>query len=538
MTALRRFWFFKQISRHIAFKLLAAIALIALIFIPVASFVSYQLAYDEAQESAQLRVNRMVKLINYNAAMAAYLSDKELAAEIVSGLISAPELIGIRFILSSQEKLAEGKIKQSSPDIVIPLHTPFQSNSVGELALFLDWELINTQARSKGLSLMTWQLSLLATLLGCIFFIIRIVVARPLKQLITQVNNVEINDSRYARLMSIHSDDEIGFLAKNTNQMLEKIRKFYLTEKEKNARIARLEQQFRMIFENSHAGIALIDLHNSVVLANQAFQQMYHAVPESDKQQIYLPDLFEQSDEVLQLLGQVRQQDTSLFRDFQLKNQPDVWIRVLFSLVTDTNQSQMKQFVELVVYDISDRAKQEKLFAYNASHDALTGLVNRRGGEISFNKQLQKSKQQQAEMVFIWLDLNDFKPINDIYGHDAGDIVLKELSSRLLSISRPDDTVARWGGDEFIITMCLDNLQRLPAILADLQNVFSAEIEISADLSVKVGASIGVSTSSNTGYDIEALLERADQLMYEVKRNGKTGVIIDTDKRMLEEIQV
>ena len=529
---LKPFSFFKRINRHIELKLLAAIALIALIFIPVTSLVSYQRAYHEAQESALIRLNRLVKLVNYDAAMAAYLSDKQLAGEIVSALSNTPELTGVRFTLSSQEGLSEGDIQPGSSEITIPLHTPFQDKPVGELKLYLNQELIHTQARSKGVSLMVWQLSLLGTLVGCVFLVVRLVVARPLQELITQVRNVRIDGSAKTKLINIKSNDEIGFLAKNTNRMLNQIHDFYLTEKEKNARIARLEYQFRMIFENSHAGIALIGDDNNVVLANPAFQQM-NATPlesnQSNQRQCHLSELFEDANQVLQLVEQVRENRASLFQDFRLKKQGEVWVRVLFSLVEDSRDTQFRQFVELVVYDISDRAKQEKIFAYNATHDALTGLCNRRGAQARFNKQLQIARQQHFHMVIIWLDLNDFKPVNDIHGHDAGDVVLKELSARLLSISRPDDTVARWGGDEFIVSMCLDKLDRLPQILQDLQKAFTTEIEITPDLLVKVGASMGVSTSFTTGYDVKAMLERADQLMYEVKRSGKKGFKIDTD---------
>ncbi|XAW88457.1 GGDEF domain-containing protein [Vibrio sp. CDRSL-10 TSBA] len=127
----------------------------------------------------------------------------------------------------------------------------------------------------------------------------------------------------------------------------------------------------------------------------------------------------------------------------------------------------------------------------------------------------------------IWLDLNDFKIVNDEHGHEAGDIVLKELSSRLRSVSRPDDIIARWGGDEFVVAVELKDLTVLPHILSDMEDAFSTSIEINDDLKVTVGASIGVSTSQSFGYDVEKLLIKADQMMYRVKKDGKNGYRID-----------
>lgn len=200
---------------------------------------------------------------------------------------------------------------------------------------------------------------------------------------------------------------------------------------------------------------------------------------------------------------------------------------MLFSHVEHHQKDESEKFVELVVYDISDRASKEKTFVYNATHDALTGIFNRRGAEVQFEALNGMARENGFHLVMIWLDLNDFKIVNDEYGHEAGDIVLKELSLRLKGVTRPDDIVARWGGDEFIVATVLEQLDVLPNILSDMENAFTRPIEISDEIAVSVGASIGVSTSQKVGYDVEALLVRADQMMYRVKKAGKTGFKID-----------
>jgi diguanylate cyclase (GGDEF)-like protein len=231
-------------------------------------------------------------------------------------------------------------------------------------------------------------------------------------------------------------------------------------------------------------------------------------------------DLVEDSALMEDVIQQVRDSHKNIFKDFKLKNKSDVWVRALFSVIED-KQGELGQFVEMVVYDISDRARIEKHFEYNASHDALTGLLNRRGGQMKFNEQLIKAQEMHSVFILVLLDLNDFKPVNDKYGHEAGDIVLKEISSRLRSTLRFDDTVVRWGGDEFVIAMVLNDLARLHLIIEEIQASFAPPIHISSEIAVQVGASIGVSTSETEGYNITSLLESADDIMYEVKHNGK-----------------
>lgn len=531
MTRLKPFSLFRWINSRIELKLLAAILLVAIIFIPVTSFVSYQHAYDKAQDSALIKVSRLIKIVKYNAAMAAYLEDKQLGADIVYSLTSAPELQGVELTFLSGKSLQEGKTQGTPPDITIPLFPVFSDTPAGQLKIYINQEYINTQARDSGLSLMLWLSLLVVTILCSIFIIFRFVVTRPLNAFIRQVRHMKIDGMKPGQNINVRSADEIGFLADNTNQMLHKIYNFYRAEARKNAKIARLEQQFRMIFESSHAGIALVGMDDKIMLSNPSFIKLmlHNSPPVSAQEQLYLPDLFDQSDGLKELLVQVRQEGKNLSRDFCLKQNgnEEVWVRILFSLVDEQQDSQLGHFIELVVYDISDRAKKEKVFAYTATHDALTGLRNRRGAEASFNKQLEKARENAAHMVMIWLDLNDFKPINDTHGHDAGDVVLKELSARLLGISRPEDTVARWGGDEFVVAMCLSSLDRLVHILDELQSAFDDPVEISPDLAVHVGASIGVSTSLSVGYNIPSLLDRADKAMYEVKKSGKNGYRID-----------
>ncbi|CAM2929799.1 diguanylate cyclase [Vibrio mytili] len=526
MAISKLFSFYRIINRRIGLKFLASIFAVSSIFIPVTSYLSYQHAYDNVQLSAKERVYRLVELIRYNASMAAYLSDSVMATELVSSLVDNPEVQGARFTMSSGMIHVLGRIPHNKSDIVVSLSPQFSNEKVGELELFLDRAFIDQKAREKGMSLVVWQTFLLVTILMCVFVILRQVIYRPLNQLLEQISRASVDGNATNTHIQVSSKDEIGFLARNTNNLMNRISSFYQSEAEKNAQIVQLERQFRIIFEYSHAGIALLNQRNQVYLANQAFKSTLKYASTKDEL-IYLPDLFDDKEDFEQLLDQVRRTGDSLFRDFLLREGDDVWLRVLISDVEQQHHSDLEQFIELVVYDISDRAKKEKVSDYNAAHDLLTGIYNRRGAEARLKTLCEYARERQSYLAIVWLDLNDFKIINDEHGHVVGDAVLKELSMRLIKISRPQDIVARWGGDEFIVAMNLDDTTVLPNILQEMEAACSKPITVNSELSVSVGASIGVGTSDKVGYDVERLLIRADQLMYQVKRDGKRGYKVD-----------
>ncbi len=528
MTMSKRFSLYQWINSRIGLKLMVAITLVAVVFIPVTSFISYQYTYAQEQQSAKERVERMLSMVRYNASMAAYLSDNALASEVVSSLSGNPEIKAVRFSIGENSLFVSGSVANIKSDIVEVLSPSFSDDEVGRLELFLDGSYINNHAQDKALSLVIWQSFLLLLILLCAYVIFRQVVSLPLSRLRDQINNAPVDGTSLDSGIQVLSNDEIGFLAQNTQNLMHRISDFYRTEAEKNAQIMELESQFRIIFEYSHAGIALISENNTIFIANPSFKSIFQS-ENCEDELVNIPNFFDDKREFISLLEKVRTEGTSLFKDFRLKNNGEVWLRVLFSHIDNAQNGDMEKFVELVVYDISDRAHKEKAFVYNANHDALTGIYNRRGAEAKFEELCLTAQSNNCHFVMIWLDLNDFKIVNDEHGHEAGDIVLKELSSRLRGVLRPDDIVARWGGDEFVVAVKLEKLDVLPRILGDMERAFSTSIEINDDLSVVVGASIGASTSLKVGYDVDKLLIRADQMMYRVKKQGKTGFRIDED---------
>ena len=168
-------------------------------------------------------------------------------------------------------------------------------------------------------------------------------------------------------------------------------------------------------------------------------------------------------------------------------------------------------------------AEQEQASRHAAVHDPLTGLPNR----VLFNDRLEhglaQARRHGWSLAVMFIDLNDFKKINDTYGHDAGDTVLKTIASRLTQRVRDDDTVSRHGGDEFLYLLTAVNDEGdLPAIaekiIASIQEPCSVNV---GDVSVhsSTGASVGIAIFPKNGNTAEILIQKADKAMYQAKTN-------------------
>jgi diguanylate cyclase (GGDEF)-like protein/PAS domain S-box-containing protein len=171
-----------------------------------------------------------------------------------------------------------------------------------------------------------------------------------------------------------------------------------------------------------------------------------------------------------------------------------------------------------VVRDVTELRRLQKSLEALALRDPLTGLANRRLFRELLEVDLARTQRGGHALAVAYLDLDDFKSVNDSHGHDAGDKVLCETANRLLSVVRGADIVARLGGDEFVIVYeptdpSSDKLiERLAAALA-------LPIDVTDALAVYCPASIGVANTITVGYDGAALLAAADAAMYEVKRD-------------------
>lgn len=159
-----------------------------------------------------------------------------------------------------------------------------------------------------------------------------------------------------------------------------------------------------------------------------------------------------------------------------------------------------------------DRAK------YFSEKDDLTGLYNRRFVEALLPKLIAQVDRNNKQLCVSILDCNNFKKINDNYGHKTGDLVLRNFSDLLLSCNRDGDIVARWGGDEFVIIAPFTDRQGIEVLFNRIEQKL---LDLSKKIGIDISISVGVAVYPTDGNDIDHLIKIADQNMYRFKTLSK-----------------
>ena len=174
---------------------------------------------------------------------------------------------------------------------------------------------------------------------------------------------------------------------------------------------------------------------------------------------------------------------------------------------------------------LKEKTIEAKDNAYLANHDALTSLPNRRYATELLEKSLEVAKQEDKCLIIIFVDLNGFKPINDIHGHAVGDIVLLTVARRFEMALHKSDTLARLGGDEYLIGLLVnkDNLSMLDTVTENFGSIISEKMIIN-EIELEVSASFGIATYPFDGSNIDALIDIADKKMYEDKYNQPSRI--------------
>lgn len=172
--------------------------------------------------------------------------------------------------------------------------------------------------------------------------------------------------------------------------------------------------------------------------------------------------------------------------------------------------------------DITERKQAEELIRHYAYHDGLTGLPNRMLYTDRLNMAISQAERNKQKLVVMMLDLDKFKDVNDTLGHQMGDRLLHDIAQRLTLLLRKGDTIARIGGDEFVVLLsevsnAIDDSRRIAKKITDtFQETFSLDGH-----KIRITISIGIALYPDDGRDLETLIRHADKAMYSAKDAGR-----------------
>jgi diguanylate cyclase (GGDEF)-like protein len=187
--------------------------------------------------------------------------------------------------------------------------------------------------------------------------------------------------------------------------------------------------------------------------------------------------------------------------------------------------SSLEQLAVKVSFCLSNVTAHEKL-KFLAYSDPLTGLLNRRAMENALKREFSREKRYQRILSVAFIDLDDFKSVNDTYGHDQGDELLKFVAKQLFDISRDTDIVARFAGDEFILILPETSAESTKNLMYRLKDYFVIHPLKSKNTSIPVSISFGVASTEDRSIKNPAmLLKKADEMLYLAKAARKTSIL-------------
>ncbi len=285
------------------------------------------------------------------------------------------------------------------------------------------------------------------------------------------------------------------------------------------------ENQLRLaasVFEHSQQSIMITGTDNRIIDVNPAYLELTGYTREEmlgNKPRILSSDL-QSADFYRKMWRTIKQQGHWEGELWNIKKSGELFAeRQTINVVEDT-EGKLQHYVS-VASDITHLKKHEANLEQLAYNDALTGLPNRRLLNDRIQQALILAKRHKKQVAVCYLDLDGFKPINDNYGHKAGDQVLVNTAERLQVSVRTGDTVSRLGGDEFVLLILdLHDTEELEQIIARVLQTLSQPYSFSGD-AVIVSASIGIALYPEDDSEAEMLLRHADQAMYIAKRAGK-----------------
>ncbi len=283
-------------------------------------------------------------------------------------------------------------------------------------------------------------------------------------------------------------------------------------------------RQFYDLFRNSAEGLYTSTIDGTLITTNPAMCALFGY--EDEKQMLAevkdTSEFYANEQDRELLLGQIIEEGIVLGKEIKGKRRDgtEFWFSISGQIRNENNN----RYLFGSIFDITEKKQSSISLEYLATHDSLTGVYNRREFELRLKKALDNAKRKQSDLTLLYMDLDQFKVVNDTCGHKAGDVLIKQLSQQLNDVVMEKGILARLGGDEFGVLLEGDSAQMAYLVANRLLNVVKEFRFIWDNRIFTLGVSIGLVPWSEQAQTQEQLLSMADAACYMAKEQGRNQV--------------
>ena len=289
----------------------------------------------------------------------------------------------------------------------------------------------------------------------------------------------------------------------------------------KLAALEKSEERFRRIVHSAEEGIWEIDASARTSFVNPKMAAMLGYTIEEMLDRPLLHFMDDEGRALLERNIARRQQGVAERHEFKFirKDGSEMWAALATNPIFDADGSYMGALA--LVSDVTERRQSAELIWHQANYDALTALPNRNMFQDRLLQEMKKAKRDGLFLALLFIDLDQFKEINDRLGHEMGDALLVQAAARIASCVRASDTLARLGGDEFVVILPgLEHVNAAERVAQQIINALNRPFMLGESTGT-VSASVGIALHPSDAADAEHLLRNADQAMYAAKNGGR-----------------
>ena len=520
----------------------------AVLFAAVAGGITYRVGYGNRLATAGGTIEDLVTAVEKTAAVGAFTRDPLLLKEVIAGLAGTPLVLSVEVLDAQGLRLARverpelATLPEPGAAIERTLPSPFDTReTVGRLRIQPDMAQMRDTAQREALKLVALLVLQIAFVAGVLSFTITRRVSRPIVCLAGALRDMEPGTSQRLELPRRHARDEIGVLTRSANALLQANEETLERERRLRAEVERMEAQYRQIFDSTSAGIFLLDRDGRLINGNPTVLRVMGTALADIRQlrgEDFLQAAFADPEQVREMIRRAVGQGKTVSGDLRLLGGEGEgrWVHCLISVVGDYEGrgDSHAGLIEGVMYDITERMHAERRTRHQAEHDALTGLKNRAASEAAIDRVLAESAAGGWPATLMYIDLDGFKQVNDQFGHQIGDRVLRQCAERMRRLlRRSTDVVGRLGGDEFVMVLPKADAGDLHAseVAAAIVQSLAEPVVLPDGREARVGASVGMACWPRHGSTRSELEACADEALYAVKWAGRRSFAMGLRRR-------